>query len=243
MATKKTETKTEKLSIAAEKRDVLGKGVKKLRKEGVLPANIFGKDFNSLSISIKAADFKQTYHEAGETGVVYVKVDGDDIPTLIRSVQKHPVNDDILHIDFRKIDLKQKIETQVPLEFVGESPAVKDGAVVLYQQDEVMIEALPTNIPSNIEINIETLTEIGQDIKVSDLPKSADYEFIDDPETVLVLLTEHKEESIEPDTTSTIPEGEEGAEGEAAAEGTEGEVPAEGGDAAAEAPAEEKKED
>lgn len=235
--------KAAKLTLAAEERTVLGKGVKKLRREGILPANIFGKDFKSLSIAIKEAEFLKTYKEAGETGVVYVNVGKEEVPTLIKSVQKHPVNDFLLHIDFRKIDLKQKIETEVPLEFIGESPAVKDGAVVLYQQDKVMVEALPANIPSEIQIDLEKLTEIGQDVKISDLPKSADYEFIDDPETVLVSLTEHKEESIEPDTTSTIPEGEEGvegAEGEAPAEGAEGEAPAEGA-AATDATAEEKK--
>ncbi len=229
----------EKLTISAEKRELLGKGVKKLRREGILPANIFGKDFTSLSIQVKEADFKKMYQEAGETGVVYVQADSDTVPTLIKSVQKHPVTDAILHVDFRKINLNQKIETQVPLEFVGESPAVKDGAVILYQQDEVTIEALPTNIPSAIEINLENLTEIGQDVKLSDLPKSADYEFITDPETVLVSLTEHKEESIEPDTTSSIPEDAEAAEGEGAAEAVEG---TEGGEAG-EAPTEDKKEE
>ncbi len=236
MAAKKQE---EKLTIQGDKREVLGKGVKKLRREGILPANIFGKDFTSLSIQIKEADFKKVYQEAGETGVVYVQAGSDTVPTLIKAVQKHPVSDAILHVDFRKINLNQKIETQVPLEFIGESPAVKDGAVVLFQQDEVTIEALPTNIPSGIEINLENLTEIGQDVTVSDLPKSADYEFITDPETVLVSLTEHKEESIEPDTTSTIPEDAEAAEGEGAAEGAES---TEGGEAG-EAPAEEKKEE
>jgi large subunit ribosomal protein L25 len=227
----------EKLKLAADKREVLGKGVKKLRREGVLPANIFGKDFKSLSIAIKEAEFLKTYKAAGETGVVYVQVEKEEIPTLIKSVQKHPVNDFLLHIDFRKIDLKKKIETEVPLEFIGESPAVKDGAVVIYQQDKVMIEALPTNIPSEIQIDLEKLTEIGQDVKISDLPKSDDYEYIDDPETVLVSLTEHKEESIEPDTTSTIPEA---LEGETAAEG--GDSTTADGDATA-APADDKKED
>lgn len=230
-------TQAPKLKLTAEKRELLGKGVKKLRKEGVIPANIFGKDFNSLAISVKEADFSKVYKEAGETGVVYVDVSTDEIPTLIKSVQKHPVNDYLLHIDFRKINLKQKIETEVPLEFIGEAPAVKDGAVVLYQQDSVMIEALPMDIPSAIEINLEQLTEIGQDVKVADLPKSEKYEFIDDPETVLVSVTEHKEESLEADLTSTIPtEGEEGAEATA-----EGETSSESGDEAASADAGEEK--
>ena len=227
--------------LAGEKRTVLGKQVKKLRKQGILPANIFGKDFESLSLSVKLAEFNKVFHEAGETGVVYVTVDGQEIPTLIKDVQKHPVNDNILHIDLRKINLKQKIETEVPLEYVGESPAEKDGAVLMYPVDRVVIEALPTDIPHALEIDLSTLAEIDQTFTIADLPKSDSYVIIDAPETVLVSVTAHKEESVEPDTTTTIPEGEEGAEGEAAAEGAEGaEAPAEGGEAA---PVEEKKEE
>lgn len=232
----------EKILLSAEKRTVLGKQVKKLRKQGILPANIFGKDFQSLSVSVSQADFTKVYHEAGETGVVYVNVGGEEIPTLIKEVQKHPVNDNVLHIDLRKIDLKQKIETEVPLEYVGESPAEKDGAVLMYPVDRVVIEALPTDIPHALEIDLSTLTEIDQTFTIANLPKSDKYVIIDDPETVLVSVTAHKEESIEPDTTTTIPEGEEGAEGGAASEGAEsGEgTPAEGGDAA---PADEQKEE
>jgi large subunit ribosomal protein L25 len=221
----------DKLTINATKREVLGKQVKKLRKEGFVPANIYGKDFNSAAITLTLNDFTRIYNEAGETGVVYVSIEGGDkdIPTLIKSVQTHPVNDFILHVDFRKINLKQKIETEVPLSFIGESPTVKQGAVVLYQMDTITIEALPTDIPSEIEVDLSTITEIGQDIRVSNLPKSDKFEYITDPEMVLVSTTEHKEEDLEPDTTTVIPEGEEGAE---AAEGGE--------EAATDAPAEEK---
>jgi large subunit ribosomal protein L25 len=218
MATKKP---VEKIILAAEKREILGKQVKSLRRDGFIPANIFGKDFESLAVTIPLTDFTKTYNDAGETGVVYVKVDSDEHPTLIKSVQKHPVNDYILHVDFRKINLRQKIETDVPLEFVGEAPGVKEGGVVLYQQDVLTIEALPANIPSQIEIDLSILTEIGQDVKVSDLPKSEDYEITSDPEMVIVSLTAHKEESVEPDVTTTIPDA---VEGEAAAEGAEGEA-------------------
>ena len=232
--------KQEKIVLNAQSRTVLGKQVKKLRKEGFIPANIFGKDFASLAITVSLNDFTKVYNEAGETGVVYVDVEGadKDIPTLIKSVQKHPVNDNILHIDLRKINLRQKIETQVPLAYTGEAPVEKEGAVIMYPVDVITVEALPANIPSEITIDLSTLTEIGQEVKVADLPKSEDYTVVDDPEMVIVSVTAHKEESVEPDTSTTIPEGEEGAvEGEAPAEGeaTEGgEAAPEGGDEAKE---------
>lgn len=221
---------SDKLYLSVEPRTVLGKAVKRLRKNGILPANIFGKDYTSTAVTVPLADFQKAYNEAGETGVIYLKLDSEEVPVLIKSVQVHPVNDYILHIDFRKINLRQKIETQVPLEFIGESPAANEGAVILYQMDELTVEALPTNIPSAIEVNLETLTEIGQEVKVGDLPKSDDYEIVNDPELVIVSVTAHKEESVEPDTTSTIPETEEGAPAEGGEEGATAEAPADGGE-------------
>lgn len=218
----------EALVINAQKRDTFGKQVKKLRKAGFVPANIYGKDFESTAITVSLADFQKVYNDAGETGIVNISIEGEgkEIPTLIRLVQLHPLTDSILHAEFRKVNLKQKIETEVPLEFTGESPAVKQGAVVLYQMDVITVEALPANIPSEITIDISTLTEVGQSITVSDLPKSGDYEITTDPEATIVSTTAHKEEELEPDTSTTIPEGEEteGAEGAEAPEGQAGEA-------------------
>ncbi|MCX7996291.1 MAG: 50S ribosomal protein L25 [Patescibacteria group bacterium] len=201
---------TEKLYLEAHRRSILGKGVKRLRKGGTIPANVFGKGFPSLPIAIDERDFRKIYSQAGQTGVVYLKVDGKEIPTLIGETQSNPVKGWLLHVDFRKINLKQKIETVVPLEFIGASPAEKEGAVILYQKDKITIEALPTNIPSAITINLESLTEIGQSVTVGDIPVAADYVIKDDPEQVIVSVTEHKEESTDPDTASTIPETEDG---------------------------------
>lgn len=221
MATQKGK---EALVITAQKRDTLGKQVKKLRKAGFVPANIYGKDFESTAITLSLSDFQKVYNAAGETGIVNITIEGEksEIPTLIRLVQTHPLTESILHAEFRKVNLKQKIEAEVPLEFTGESPAVKQGAVVLYQMDVITVEALPANIPSEIVIDISALTEVGQTITVADLPKSEDYEVMNDPEATIVSTTAHKEEELEPDTSTTIPEGEE-AEGAEGAEATDGE--------------------
>lgn len=213
----------QKLVLEAQPREVLGKKVKQLRKQGLTPANVFGPKFKSISITVNAHDFLSAYKVARETGIVYVKVGNEEIPTLIKNLQKHPLNPEILHVDFRKIDLKQKIETAVPVEVVGESVAVVQlGGVLLKQKDTVTLEALPEDIPQHIEVDISTITELDQAIKVSDLKKSGTYEIKDDPETVLVSVIAHKEESVTPETTAVETEvigevpAEEGAEGEAA---------------------------
>ncbi len=178
-----------------------------MRREGKIPANIFGTDYVSKTISVPLADFLKAFRIAKETGIVYIKNEAENIPTLIKSVQRHPVDHSILHVDFRKIDLKQKIETQVPVTTVGVSEAVSQkGAVLLTQTNELTIEALPQDIPQSIEIDISSLKEIGQEIKVSDLPKADTYTIIDEPEKVIVSATAHKEESLVAETATKAPE-------------------------------------
>ncbi len=238
MAPKK-QTTVEKVTLDAQPRSEVGKSVRKLRKEGLIPANIFGQDFKSRSIKITLKDFIIAYKHAHETGIIYVNLEKESVPTLVTTLQKDPIRGSILHIDFRKVNLKQKIETHVPILIVGDEEAItKLGGELITQHDEILIEALPSDIPQNIEIDISTLTEIGSMIKISDLPKSEGYEIKEEPETVIVSVTAHKEESVEPETAA--PETEViGAEGEEGAPAEGGEAPVEGAEAA---PAEENKE-
>jgi len=225
--------KDNKLHLKAEKRTIFGKNLKKLRYDGKLPANIFGPGFKSQSISLDTKDFKKVFRTAKETGIIYIKLDSSDIPVLIRGAQKHPVSGDLLHVDLRKIDLKQKIETKVPIEIVGEAPAVaQKGGVLLTHINEVLVEALPENIPSKITVDITGLTEIGNEIKVSDLPKSDKYLIKEDEIKAVISIIQHKEESLVAETApAAAPEvieekPEEGVEGAETVEGAE--KPAEG---------------
>ncbi|OGK19249.1 hypothetical protein A3D80_04015 [Candidatus Roizmanbacteria bacterium RIFCSPHIGHO2_02_FULL_40_13b] len=226
-------TKPEKFELAVEKRDIIGKKVKKLRREGKTPGNIYGEDFKSQAVSVETIPFTKVFKHAHETHVINLMYDGKNIPVLIQNTQKHPLTGMILHIDFRKVNLSKKIETAVPLQFTGESEAVaKKGGDLITQLNELTVEALPDALPDHIEIDLTKLVEIGDEIKVSDLVKSERFEIKDEPEKVIVRVNEHKEESVEPELESATPEqiGEEGetAEGE--------EAPAEGGEAP-EAPA------
>ena len=222
-----------KLHLKADKRTIFGKNLKKIRYEGKLPANIFGPGFKSQSISLDVKDFRRIYKTAKETGIIYIKLDSTDIPVLIRSIQKHPVSGELLHVDLRKIDLKQKIEAKVPIEILGESPAVtQKGGVLLTQLNEITVEALPEDIPQKISITITGLVEIGNEIKIADLPKSDKYLIKDDPTKIVLQVIVHKEESLVAETAPTAaPEvieekPEEGVEGAEAVEGAE--KPAEG---------------
>lgn len=198
---------SEKITLSSVIRKTFGKQLKKLRKEGIIPANVFGPNFKSISISVQYKDFIKTYRVARETGIIYLQVDKEEIPVLVKDIQKHPVLNQILHVDFRKVDLKQKVQTEVPVQIVGISEAVtQKGGVLLTQQNKLLVEALPQDIPSHIEVRIQDLKEIGQEIKVASLQKNPVYEIKNNAEQVIVSVIAHKEESITPETTSTTPE-------------------------------------
>ncbi|MCH7541563.1 50S ribosomal protein L25 [Patescibacteria group bacterium] len=195
-----------KLSISVEPRKILGKKVKKLRGEGILPANLFGKDIKSKSLQVQEKDFRPLFKSAGETGVVEIKLKSDIYPALIHNVQRSPVTDKIIHVDFHKVNLKEKITTHVPIKLVGESPSEKSGTGLLLQTiNELEIESLPTDIPPQIEVDTTKLEEVGQTIQVKDLKIDRDkVDVKNSPEDVVVSVqtAEMKEAPVEEEAPS-----------------------------------------
>lgn len=191
----------EKLKISVEPRIVLGKKVKKLRREGLLPANLFGKGIKSKNLQIPEKEFRHLFKSAGETGVIEVKLKEGPHPALIHNVQRDPVTDRIIHVDFHKVDLKEKITTHVPIKLIGEAPAEKSGVgLVLQTLNELEIECLPADIPHEVEVDVSNLSEVGQTIHAQDLKVNREkIEVKNDPEEVVVSVqtAEMKEEVVE----------------------------------------------
>ncbi|HVZ11403.1 MAG TPA: 50S ribosomal protein L25, partial [Patescibacteria group bacterium] len=157
-------------ALKVEKRIVLGKKVKNLRKEGLLPANVYGRDMKSASVQVAYKDFMDVYNVAHETGLVDLTVGSDVLPVLIHNVQFDPRSQHPVHADFFKVNLKEKISAKIPVVAVGEPKAVLDKAGLLEQPVlEVEVEALPTDLPENIEVNVEALAAVDEQILVSDL--------------------------------------------------------------------------
>lgn len=216
-----------KITLSGETRKVTGRKVKTLRKDGLLPANIYGKKVPSQSIQLKEDDFLKVYREAGETGLIELTVGKDQKPVLIHEVQLNPVTDTIIHVDFLAVDLKEKVQTTIPVEVEGESPAEKSGiGTVVQQLQEVEVEALPGNLVDRFVIDASKLTEVDQAVLVKDLGYDASkIEVKTDPEAIVVKVEPpQKEEVIAP---PPAPEGEVPTEG---GEAVEGQVPAEGGE-------------
>lgn len=182
----------EQTPLAAQKRTVLGRKVKTLRREGLIPAHVFGHKIKTIHVQVNASDFSKVFEKVGETGIIGLSVDGEKRPVLVRNLQTHPVSDKLLHIDFYQVNLTEKVKVDVPIEVVGESPAVeKKIGLLLTPVSEIEIEALPTDIPEKIEVNVAKLEDVGDEIKVKDLVlDQAKIKIFADPELVLAQIGE-----------------------------------------------------
>lgn len=201
------DTKTLKVEI----RKVLGRKVKHLRQKGILPGNIYGKKIKSQAIQVSQKEFEKIYKLVGETGLFKLKIGDSEKPVLIHNVQRHPVTDQFLHVDFLQVDLKEKVVAKVPVELVGESPAEKQGlGTVVLMFNEIEVEALPADLPEKFEIDKSALTEVEQTILVKDLKVDKSKVDIKANEDEIVVKVEppQKEEIVEKPTPEAPIEGE-----------------------------------
>lgn len=176
--------------LKVEKRKVLGKQVRRLRREGLVPGNVYGKNIKSEAVQAPLKEFSDVYKEAGETGLVDLELDGKSIPVLIHNIHKN-FRDKVLHADFYQVNLKEKVKTTVPLEIVGEPKAVSEKIGILMNiLDEVEVEALPEELPENIEVNVEHLANIDDQITVADLKIPTGVEILTDASQVVSKIAE-----------------------------------------------------
>lgn len=193
--------------LTVQKREVLGGKTAKLRKDGFIPAELYGHGFPNLHLSVPTQSFMSVYKEAGEHSIVNVIFEGESKPVLIHDVSRDPVTDEILSVDFYQVRMDEKVTTHVPVEFTGESPAVRDmNGVLVKVVDELEIEALPAEIPSSIIVDISSITELGQSIYVRDLSSGEKYTIKADPDTVLVSVSEQRVEEEVPVEKELTPE-------------------------------------
>ncbi len=219
----------------------MGRKVKKLRREGVLPANVYGKKVKSRAVSVRLLDFGKIFKQAGETSIVDLSLDKKTLPVLIHNVQLDPVSDNPLHVDFLQVDLKEKVTSQIPVELVGESPAEKQGLGTVVQYiNEIEVEALPTDLLDKFEIDLSKLEKVDDAVLVKDIKVDKKKIFIskEDEEKMVVKIEELRKEEEE-----VIPETIEIEEAEVAEKGTEKDEKDEKGKEQEDKPQEEKRKD
>jgi len=226
------------LELTLEAREAHGKGNKRLRREGIVPGVVFGKGEPSTPVQVDAKTFETLYRAAGRTSVVQIKMPGQSGATsgIIKSVQRNPLSGGAIHVDIFLVNLKTEMEIDVPLVFVGESPAVEEtGGTLLHNLSSLHVKALPNDIPHEITVDISVLKTLDVAIHVRDLNLNRDLvQVLTDGDMLVATVVPPRTED-EPETV-VVAEGEEvegeegeGAEGEGA-EGAEGEG-AEGGEA------------
>lgn len=159
------------MELVATKRSELGKKSKKLKLKGLIPGVVYGKGLESSPVTVSYKDLEKTYDASGESTLIDFKI-GEEKPfkVLISEVEIHPVTGKMIHANFHKVNLKEKINATVPIKIVGESPAVKSGlGLLLTLIDELHIEVLPSDLPHHIEVNISNLNEVEQGVQIKDL--------------------------------------------------------------------------
>lgn len=224
-----------KYSLSAKKRDVFGRKVKSLRRDGAIPATVYGKNVKSTSLSVEAAAFEKLYAEAGNTGLVELSLDGTVRPVLVHSVQRNPLKGNALHIEFHQVDLKEKVHANVPIELTGEAAAVAQKVgVLLTTLNEVEVEALPTDLPENIRVDVTKLAAVGDELKVSDIPVPSGVTMVTPGEQIVVkvdsLVSKEAEAQAAAEAAAAAAAAAQAAPAEGEAAPAEGEA-AEGGEA------------
>lgn len=188
----------EEVLLQVSKRDVVGKQVKTLRREGILPAIVYGRGISSIPISLNARKANQILSAISSSSLVIVEIDGEKHTTLVREKQRDPVTGDVLHIDFYEVSMTEKLRTNVMLEFKGESPAVKELMGVLVNVLESLeVECLPQDLPNRIVADLSTLEEIGDSLYVRDIILPPNIELISDIDGLVVVISAPAVEEIE----------------------------------------------
>lgn len=185
-------------------RTVLGKNVKRLRNQGLLPATVYGKGIEPVSVQIDGRTFETLYHQVGHTSLLNLNIPGQQAHSaFIQNVQRHPVTRAIIHAEFRVVNLTEAMQSEVPVIFVGTSPLVELGdAIINPGLSSVIVRSLPAEVPNQIEIDLSKLDSFDKSIYVRDLPKNEHYTVVTDEDTVIVTLSHARraaEEEEEPE--------------------------------------------
>ena len=185
----------EKVVLKATKRDVVGKQVKALRREGKLPAVIYGRHNEPIAIALDAHSASLALSKVTSSSLVTLDVDGTEYPALVREKQRDYIKNRLLHVDFLAVSLKEKLRASVSLRFVGVSLAVKDyGAVFVHNLEQFHVECLPTDLPERIDVDISTLVRIGDGIRVGEVVVSDNIHVLDNPDTMVCVASAPKVE-------------------------------------------------
>lgn len=202
----------EEIVIQAEHRKVIGKKVNRLRREGKLPAIIYGRGVESIPIFLEGRMVNQVLPRVTSSSLIVLDLEGERHMALVRDRQREPVTGEILHVDFLEVSMTEKITTMVNLDLVGVAPAMKEyGGIIVTQQEQLEIECLPEDLIDTIQVDISGLMEIGDAIYVRDIPSPPNVEVLTSLDELVVIVSPPRpeEEEEEEELVEMLEEAEE----------------------------------
>jgi len=205
----------DKIELKVANREILGKKVKHLRRQGITPVHLFGHGIKSLALQCETGELERVLGQAGHTGLVSLKVNHEKRPrsVVIREFDRDWRKGQLLHVDFYQVKMGEKIKLDVPVALVGEAPALQSKAHMLeHELGTLTVECLPAKIPARLEVDISSLTEPDQTIRVKDVAVDKDITVLNDPELVVVKISFRHVEKIEEEVVEVAEEAEEAVE-------------------------------
>ena len=190
----------ENIKLSASLRTEVGRAVKKLRVSGKIPAVLYGRGVDNINMTFERKEFEKIYKEAGSATIVTLNIDDQTpVKTLIFEPQYDPITDKIIHVDLYKVNMKEEIHTEIPLEFINESPAVRDleGNLII-SKDAVEVKCLPDKLVSEINVDISVLKTFEDSIKIADLVIPEGIELLAEPDEIVAQVSAPRtEEELE----------------------------------------------
>jgi large subunit ribosomal protein L25 len=184
--------------VKANKRQVVGKKVKVLRREGMLPAVVYGHNIDSIPITLDMREANRSLERLSPSALVIVDIDGEQHYTLVRDKQRNPVKRSIIHIDFQAVSLTEKVRSNVNIKLVGEPPAIENYLGILVPSlEQLSIECLPKDLPNRIDVDVSGLEEIGDSLLVKDIIAPDGVEILSDLEDVVAVIIAQAAEEVE----------------------------------------------
>ncbi len=211
------------LELSVVPRSVLGKRVAALRRGGLTPANVYGHRIESRALQVDTVTLVRTFRALERNAILSLRIEGEKAPrpVMVRDIQRNPVSDKILHVDFYQISLTEKMRADVPLVLTGKAPAVDDFSGILLQSlENISVEALPADMPSHVEVDISVLTQLESSVHVKDLVLDPKLYLMTDPDVLIARVASPRagvEAAIAEEEAAAAEEREEAAAAEEAA--------------------------
>ncbi len=189
----------EQIELRATNREILGRKVRFLRRQGIIPVHLFGHNVESLALQCDAAQLQRVLAQAGKTRLINLKLDKAKRPrnVVVREIHRDPLTGELLHADFYQVRMAEKIKVEVPIVLIGEALALKSKENMLSQElGSLTIECLPDQIPASVEVDLSSLTEAEQTIRVKNVVLDEEIAILNAPEHVVVKISSRPKEEV-----------------------------------------------